>query len=95
MVPISPVVPGHNVPEVVYAKDQPQYQPLPVVKDDDGTVVSRWKLTWRERLQVLFGGSIWLTVRTFNRALQPVQLSSTCPVQVCQQCEDSPVEDVN
>jgi hypothetical protein len=46
--PVSPIVPGLKLPEVVYAKDQPQYEPLPVFKQDDGIVLSRWKLTWRE-----------------------------------------------
>lgn len=55
----------------VYAKDQPEYQPLPAHKTDDGMVVSCWALTWRERLQVLFSGKVWWSVLTFNQRLQP------------------------
>ena len=40
----------------VYAKDQPEYLPLPVHKTEDGMVVSCWRLTWRERLRVLLTG---------------------------------------
>lgn len=56
----------------VYAKDQPEYLPLPVFKEQDGTVTSCWQMTFKERLQVLFSGKIWLTLLTFNQPLQPV-----------------------
>jgi hypothetical protein len=55
MNPVSPVIPGVDLPETVYAKDQPESQPLTVFKQEDGTVLSRWRLTWRERLRVLPG----------------------------------------
>ena len=55
----------------VYAKDQPEYLPLPVHKTLDGEVTSCWGLTWRERLRVLLTGRIWWTVLTFNHPLQP------------------------
>lgn len=79
MQPVSPVIPGLELPEVVYAKDQPEYNPLPVFKDENGTVVSRWRLTWRERLCVLLRGDVYLTVMTFNRPLQPVRLETEPP----------------
>lgn len=53
------------------AKDQPQYQPLPVQWNKDGQVISCWKMTWKERIKVLFGGKIWLSQLTFNNPLQP------------------------
>jgi len=55
----------------VYAKDQPEYLPLPVHKTEDGTVISCWALTWRERLRVLLTGKMWWSVLTFNHPLQP------------------------
>ena len=58
----------------IYAKDQPEYLPLPVHKTDGGTVTSCWKLSLFERIQVLFGGTIWLRVLTFNQPLQPMKL---------------------
>lgn len=80
MLAVSPVLPLRNklleiAPEVVYAKDQPQYNPLPAIKTTDGEVITRWKLSLRERLIVLFSGSIWLNLLTFNSPLQPIKLS--------------------
>lgn len=80
MYPTSPVLPLRNkfyskVPEVVYAKDQPEYTPLPAVRTVQGEVITRWKLTFRERLVVLFSGNIWLNLLTFNNPLQPIKLS--------------------
>jgi len=74
MQPVSPVVPGKNLPEVIYAKNQPQYRQLPVFKQEDGLTLSRWRLTWKERIKVLFSGNIYLTLLTFNHPLQPVKL---------------------
>lgn len=55
----------------VLAKDQPEYQPLPVYRDEFGLVVSCWKLTLRERITLLFRGRFWLMQLTFGGALQP------------------------
>jgi len=55
----------------VYAKDQPEYNPLPCLRmsDPHGQVVSCWQMTWRERLQCLVGGRVWLSVLTFGKPL--------------------------
>lgn len=66
--PSRPVDGGH----VVYAADQPEYLPLPVWRREDGRVVSRWRLTWRERIAALLGRSIYLEVMTFGSPLQPI-----------------------
>lgn len=84
MTPDAQIIPGFKLPDheiVTYAKNQPPYLPLPMWKGPDGKRVSRWRLTLSERLQVLFGGSIWLTVLTFERPLQPVKLDVYCPLQ--------------
>lgn len=80
MTPISPVIPGYDLPETVYAKDQPEYIPLPAHRTEDGLVITRWRLSLTERLRILFGGSLWLSILTFNRPLQPVKLTAQCPV---------------
>lgn len=80
MTPITPVVPGFNLPVSIYAKDQPEYRPLPSFKCEDGMVVTRWSLTFGERLRLLIGGSLWLSVLTFNGPLQPVKLTTVCPI---------------
>lgn len=73
MIPIK--FPGHNI---VYAKDQPQYLPLPALKIDSprGEVISCWKMTFRERLKVLFTGKIWLSMWSFNKPLTPCLLTT-------------------
>lgn len=73
-----------SFPEVtlVIARNQPQYHPLPAYRyenDAEGTLVCCWKLDWRERLAVLFGGVIWHRVLTFNGPLQPQALSVDKP----------------
>lgn len=77
MKPVSPVVEGFQSLEVVFAKDQPEYLPLPALpvnsSDETGTVVTRWKLTWKERFRVLFGGDLYLWMLTFGKPLQPVR----------------------
>jgi len=60
---------------VVFAKDQPQYLPLPAYIGPDGIVITCWQMTWRERLRALFTGRMWLTVLTFNNPLQPLRPS--------------------
>jgi len=62
----------------VYAEDQPQYQPLPVLKIDgaEGNVISCWKLSFWERLRVLFFGKIWMNLMSFNKPLTPSFLST-------------------
>jgi len=67
---------------VVYAKDQPEYLPLPAHRATDGRVTTCWRLSWRERLRVLFGGRVWLQMLTFNKPLQPVKLLTVMPEEV-------------
>lgn len=63
----------HNV---VFGKDQPEYMPLPALKFEDGTVITCWKLSWKEAIRVLFTRKIWLSVLTFNNPLQPTLLET-------------------
>ena len=83
MTPVEEIIPGFKLSEeemVIYAKDQPEYIPLPAWKGPDGQRVTRWKLTFLERLEVFLGGSIWLTILTFSKPLQPVKLETRCPI---------------
>ena len=77
MVPIDPAI--ESLQFVEYAKDHPEYLPLPARRDANGTVVTCWRLTWRERLYVLLGGKFYLTLLTFNRPLQPIRVSIEKP----------------
>jgi hypothetical protein len=62
--------PEHNI---VYAEDQPEYLPLPVFKNNSpqGECVSCWKLSFRERLRILWTGKLWVSLMTFNKPLTP------------------------
>lgn len=78
MYPASPVIHGYD--EVIYAKNQPQYNPLPAIRQSDGCIVTRWQMTWRERFKALLTGSIYLEVLTFNAPLQPLKMTTEPPV---------------
>ncbi len=88
MEPVAEVVPDAGTPVITYvrkvtfAADQPQYKPLVAYHSADGTVFTRWRLTWRERLRMFLSGDLWLTVLTFNHPLQPVKLDTVCPIEV-------------
>ena len=58
---------------VTYAKNQPEYIPLPAAKDDNGMILTCWKSSLKERIVFLFTGKMWLWVKTFNNPLQPVR----------------------
>jgi hypothetical protein len=81
--PISPSIPGFD--EIVLAKDQPQYIPLPAVPYADQheqiRVLTRWRLTDEERAAIANGVDLWLELMTFGEPLQPVRLSVECPIE--------------
>jgi len=58
---------------VIYAKDQPEYLPLPAFKNDSsyGEVISCWKLSFKERIILLFTGKLWVNLLSFNKPLTP------------------------
>ncbi len=56
---------------IIFAKDQPEYLPLPAYKNDKGDVISLWQLNFFERIKILFTGRMWFHVSTFNKPLQP------------------------
>jgi hypothetical protein len=65
----------------VFAKDQPQYRQLPAHRSEDGTVTSCWHLTFRERLNVLVFGRMYIRIMTFNRPLQPILPAIENPIE--------------
>lgn len=79
-------LPPHRL--VTYAKDQPQYRPLPTVQlvGEEGRVISRWTLTPEERAAIAAGEDLYIEVLTFGRPLQPilptVGLRDLCPLDV-------------
>lgn len=83
MKPVAPVL--RYVPErtpkpveVTFAKDQPQYLPLPVIVHGE-YVTSRWAFSLWERLHVLLFGFIFISQMNFGQALQPIRPSTEQP----------------
>ncbi len=63
----------------VFAKDQPEYHPLPACFVDD-RVITCWKLTFWDRFKMLFTGKLWLQQLTFGDPLQPQLPQTSCPL---------------
>ena len=63
---------------MVWAKDQLPYIQLPAYTDERETI-SLWRLTWRERIKMLFTGRLWLRQRNFGAPLQPQRPSVDSP----------------
>jgi predicted component of type VI protein secretion system len=57
--------------EVILAKDQPQYLPLAVAVLGD-YVVSRWRLSFAERVKVLLNGNVFISMMNFNGPPMPI-----------------------
>ena len=55
---------------IIWAKDQSEYLPLPAITDDTYTVTC-WALSWRERLRMLWFGRLWLVQRLAVSAALP------------------------
>jgi hypothetical protein len=62
----------------VYAKDQPEYMPLPAFRDDapTGDIISCWKLSPLERMRILLTGKMWVSLRMFGQPLTPSYFST-------------------
>jgi len=56
-----------------YAENQKEYLPLPAYKDPspEGYVISCWQLSFKEKVKLLFGGKIWLSLMSFHKPLTP------------------------
>jgi len=55
----------------IFAKDQPEYMPLPAHRNREGIVTCCWRLSFWERLKLLFLGRVWHLQLTFDGAPQP------------------------
>ncbi len=64
---------------LVFAKDQPEYQPLPVFynrESANGEVISAWKLSEEELKQINETGVIWFNMYTFHKPPMPIYLTT-------------------
>lgn len=66
----------------IYAKDQPEYLPLPAHRTEDGQVTSCWELDEDEIQQIIRDKKIYLTLLTFGDPLQPIMISVVNPLRV-------------
>ncbi|MES2360028.1 MAG: hypothetical protein V4529_16935 [Gemmatimonadota bacterium] len=71
MTPVEPTL-HENAQLIVFAKDQPQYIPLPASVDKDGVVMTEWEPTADELDRLLSGARIRLWL---HRAIG----AETCP----------------
>jgi len=56
-----------------FAKNQPQYNTMWAWEQEggQGTVVSKWEFSFRERIRILFGANMWVTFLMFGKPLTP------------------------
>ena len=78
MTPVEPAL-HDGARLVVFAKDQPQYIPLPASVDKEGVVMTEWEPTADELDRLLSGGRIRLWVHTCGHPLQPVLVEAIEP----------------
>lgn len=82
MKPAEHVLDRYHDEEIVYAKNQHDYLPLPALPIGDptrGIVLTRWTMSLRERIKVLFSGSVFVQIMTFRQPLQPIAVSVDQP----------------
>ena len=74
MIAVKPATVHEGAIYVTFAKNQPQYDPLPAAVDADGVVMTEWEFTAEELAAALAGGRLRLWVWTFNQPLQPLKI---------------------
>lgn len=63
---------------MTWAEHQPEYEPLPAYSDGTHNITC-WRLTWWERIKLLFTGIVWCSQMHFGEALQPQRLDTVSP----------------
>ena len=84
MNPVEPV-PHEGAQLVIFARDQPQYSPLPASVDASGVVMTEWLPTAEEMMRLMEGGHVRLWTWTFHHPLQPVRLEVAAPSDVAEE----------
>jgi hypothetical protein len=76
---------GHNL---VLAENQEEYRPLPVCHEltGNGAMVCCWKLSFWERVKLLFKGKIFIRQLTFNMPFQPMLPMIEWKDRTCTNC---------
>jgi len=73
--PVSPVLSNIELSnQIIIAKDQPQYKPLPAIYLNSDEILTRWKIPFWQRVWLVMAGSIYLDYLTFGRPIQPMKV---------------------
>jgi hypothetical protein len=75
MIAVAPEIP--DTKEVILAKDQPEYLPLPaaIIEREEGVaLITRWQFTEDERAAIASGADLYLELLTFGQPLQPIRI---------------------
>jgi len=54
---------------IIFAEDQEGFEPLPAFYNrlgQEGEVVSCWNLSFKERVKLLFTGTLWHSIATYH-----------------------------
>jgi len=77
MTPVDPCIDPRSVPEgsrpFLIAKNQDEYITLPAVVTPRATVITRWTLTDEERVALIAGADVFLTI--YGAPIRPVWVS--------------------
>lgn len=71
---------------VVLCENDPDYKPLPILRQTSESgveVISCWKLSFVDRIRVLFTGRVWVDVFTAKGSPQPIMLSADKDDVIC------------
>ena len=77
MTPVEPLARQEHDRLVVFAKDQPEYFPLPASVNPAGVVMTEWELSAEDLAALLGGGRVRIWLHTFNQPLQPISVEVT------------------
>lgn len=78
---MTPIEFAHQ--NTVFAKDQPEYNPLPSHRNEAGDVTTCWQLTEEEIDKIKETKQIFLSVKTFNQPLQPLFMTTDINDVIC------------
>jgi hypothetical protein len=76
------ISPATGAEEIIFAKDQPEYAPLPVAVYtmeyapgmEGTTLLTRWRFSEEERQRIAAGEDLYLACITFGQPLQPLNI---------------------
>ncbi len=64
----------------VWAENQPEYLPLPSYCNPRENI-SKWRLTWWERIKLLFTGTLWMRQVNLRQPLQAIVPTTIFPFE--------------